>query len=61
MGNGQQLEKLKGHVLIFSEEFRDLIQSFQMLVPIAQSGAVLTKFSDTKQAPGWLVLRWSLM
>lgn len=61
MGNEQQLEKLKGHVLIFSEEFRDLIETFQMLVPIAQPGAVLKKFSATKQARGLLVIRWSLM
>jgi hypothetical protein len=61
MSNDQQLEKLKGHVLIFSEEFRDLIQGFQMLLPIAEPGAVLNRFSGTKQARGLLVIRWSLM
>jgi hypothetical protein len=59
--SGQQIEKLKGHVLIFSEEFRYLIQSFQMLLPIAEGGDVLERFSGTKRARGLLVIRWGLM
>jgi hypothetical protein len=59
--SNQQIEKLKGHVLIFSEEFRSLVQSFQMLLPIAELGDVLKTFSGTKRARGLLVIRWSLM
>ena len=43
MSLNQQIDKLKGHVLIFSEEFRDLIQSFEMLVPIAEDEALLKR------------------
>jgi hypothetical protein len=39
MSINQQIDKLKGHVLIFSEEFRDLIQSFEMSVPMAENQA----------------------
>ena len=31
----QQIENRKGHVLVFSEVFRSLIQTFEMLLPVA--------------------------
>jgi hypothetical protein len=44
MSGHQQLDKLKGHALIFSDEVRDLILGFQMLVPIAQDEQLLKRF-----------------
>jgi hypothetical protein len=61
MSLNQQIDKLKGHVLIFSEEFRDLIQSFEMLVPIAEDEALLKRFSKTKRARGLAIIRWGLI
>jgi hypothetical protein len=61
MSNDQQLDKLKGHVLIFSEEFRDLILSFEMLSPIAENQELLKRFSQTKRANGLKIVRWSLI
>jgi hypothetical protein len=59
--SNDQLNKLKGHVLIFSEEFRYLILSFEMLVPIAENQELLKRFSGTKRANGFEILRWSLI
>jgi hypothetical protein len=61
MSNDQQLNKLKGHVLIFSEEFRALILSFGMLSPIAENQELLKRFSGTKRAKGLEIVRWSLI
>ena len=61
MSNDQQLTKLQGHVLIFSEELRDLILTFEMLVPIAEDNELLKKFSGTKQAFGLEIIRGSLI
>jgi AbiU2 len=57
----QRIAKLKGHVLIFSEEFRSLILSFEMLSPIAENQQLLKKFSGTKRANGLQIVRWSLI
>jgi hypothetical protein len=43
MSADQQTDKLKGHVLVFSEECRYLIQSFQMLLPIAEDNELLKR------------------
>jgi hypothetical protein len=61
MSKNQQIDKLKGHVLIFSEEFRSLILSFEMLSPIAENQHLLKTFSGTKRANGLEIVRWSLM
>ena len=61
MSDDQQLTKLQGHVLIFSEELRDLILTFEMLVPIVENNELLKKFSGTKQAFGLEIIRGSLI
>jgi hypothetical protein len=61
MSNDQQIDKLKGHVLIFSDEFRSLILGFEMLVPVAEDQEVLKRFSGTKRANGLEIVRWSLI
>jgi hypothetical protein len=61
MCSDQQIEKLKGHVLIFSEELRSLIQSFELLFPTAENEELLQKISGTKRARGFSVNRWSLI
>jgi hypothetical protein len=61
MNPAQQIEKLRGHVLIFSEHLRYLIQTFQVLLPMAQNDALLDSFSGTKRARGFLVMRAGLM
>ena len=61
MSNNQQIDKLKGHVLIFSDEFRNLILGFQMLAPVAEDQELLKKFSGTKQAHGLQIVRGSLI
>jgi hypothetical protein len=61
MSNDQQLDKLKGHVLIFSEEFRDLILGFEMLVPAAENQELLKRFSRTERAHGLQIVRGSLI
>ena len=45
----QQIEKIKGHVLIFAEELEALIQSFELLFPTAE---FLQNISGTKRARG---------
>ncbi len=57
----QRIAKLKGHVLIFSQEFRGLIESFEMLVPVAENRELLKKISKTGRAPGVGIVRWSLV
>jgi hypothetical protein len=61
VSNDQQLKKLKGHVLIFSDEFRDLILGFEILVPVAEDQEVLKRFSRTKRAHGLQIVRGSLI
>jgi AbiU2 len=61
MSSSEQIEKLKGHVLIFSEELRALIQSFEVLFLAAEDQRLLRKISGTKRARGFSVVRWSLI
>jgi hypothetical protein len=61
MSVDQQIDKLKGHVLIFSEEFRHLILAFEMLSPIAENQELLKRFSGTKRANGLEIVRWNLI
>jgi hypothetical protein len=61
MSDDQQLTKLQGRVLTFSEELRDLILTFEMLAPIAEDNELLKKFSGTKQAFGLEIIRGSLI
>jgi hypothetical protein len=61
MSIDQRIAKLKGHVLIFSEECRDLIETFEILVPIAQDRELLKRISKTKRKSGLGVVRWSLV
>jgi hypothetical protein len=57
----QQVEKLKGHSLILSQEFRDLIETFSMLFPMNENQDLICRVSKTKQARGFEVLRWNLV
>jgi hypothetical protein len=61
MSIDQRLAKLKGHALIFSHEFRDLIESFEMLIPVAQNRELLKKLSESQRKPGVGIVRWSLV
>jgi hypothetical protein len=61
MSSAQQIQKLEGHVLIFSEELRSLIQSFELLFIAAEDQELLQKISGTKRARGFSVNRWSLI
>jgi AbiU2 len=61
MNPAQQIAKLKGHVLIFSNELRSLIQSFELLFLAAENQELHQKISGTKQARGFSVNRWSLI
>jgi hypothetical protein len=61
MNPAQQIKKLRGHVLIFSEHLRYLIQYFEVLLPMAQNDALLESFSGTKRARGFLTIRAGLM
>jgi hypothetical protein len=61
MSNDQQIDKLKGYALIFSHEFRDLIEGFEMLVPVAENRELLRKLSESKRKPGIGIVRWSLV
>src|SRR6266436_3362162 len=61
MSSAQQIQKLEGHVLIFSEELRSLIQSFELLFLAAEDQELLQKISGTKRARGFSVNRWSLI
>jgi AbiU2 len=56
-----QIEKLRGHALLFSENLRSLIQTFEMLQPVAEDQALLLQYSGTKRAHGLLVVRWSMI
>jgi hypothetical protein len=61
MSLDQQVAKLKGHVCVFSEELRSLIQTREMLLLAAEDVDLLSRYSGTKQARGFLVLRWSMI
>jgi hypothetical protein len=61
MNAREQIKKLRGHVPIFSEHLRYLIQTFEVLLPMAENEALLNAFSNTKRARGFLVVRASLM
>ena len=45
MNPPQQIKKLRGHILIFSEHLRYLIQTFEVLLPMAQNDALLIHFA----------------
>src|ERR1700751_1235371 len=57
----QQIDKLKGHTLILSQEFRDLIETFSMLLPMNENQDLIYRVSKTKRARGFEVLRWNLV
>jgi hypothetical protein len=57
----EQIEKLRGHALLFSENLRSLIQAFEMLQPVAEDQSLLRRYSGTERAHGLLVVRWSLI
>jgi hypothetical protein len=61
MNLAQQIEKLRGHALLFSENLRSLIQTFEMLQPVAEDQVLLRQYSGTKRAHGLLVVRWSMI
>jgi AbiU2 len=61
MCSDQQIEKIKGHVLIFAEELEALIQSFELLLPPAEDREFLQNISGTKRARGFSVNRWNLI
>jgi len=61
MSSQQRIEKLQGHVLVFSEELRALVQSFELLFLAAEDQNLLKKISRTKRARGFSVNRWSLI
>jgi AbiU2 len=61
MNPAQQIEKLKGHVLLFSEGVRSLVQTFAMLRPVAEDAELLKRYSGTDRARGLTVIRWSMI
>ena len=61
MSINQQIDKLKGHSLILSQEFRDLIEGFSMLLPMNENQDLIYRVSKTKRARGFEVLRWNLI
>jgi hypothetical protein len=61
MPTNPQIKKLKGHVLVFSEECRYLVQSLAILRPMAENQKLMKRFSKTKRALGFHITRWSLM
>jgi hypothetical protein len=44
MNPPEQITKLRGHVSIFSEHLRYLIQTFEVLLPMAQNDACSIPF-----------------
>jgi hypothetical protein len=60
MSIDQQIDKLKGHSRILSQEFRDLIESFSMLLPMNENQDLICRVSKTKRARGFEILRWNL-
>jgi hypothetical protein len=52
----EQIEKLKGHVLLFSENLRSLVQTLEMLRPVAEDADLLRRYSGTDRV---LAVRWS--
>ena len=61
MSSDQQIEKLKGHIQIFSDELQALIQSFELLRVMAEDQKLIKRISGTKRARGFSVNRWSLI
>jgi hypothetical protein len=61
MSLDQEIDKLKGHTLILSQEFRDLIETFSMLLPMNENQDLICRVSKTKRARGFEVLRWNLV
>jgi AbiU2 len=56
-----QIDKLRSQTLLFSEKLSSLIQTFEMLRPVAEDQELLRKYSGTKHAPGLSILRWSMI
>jgi hypothetical protein len=52
MNTAQQIEKLRGRALLFSENLRSLIQTFEMLQPVAEDQVVLAQPADRRDQPG---------
>jgi hypothetical protein len=61
MNVAAQIKKYKGHVEVFSGELYSLIQSFEILLPIAEDAELLTRYRRTHGAPGLLVTRDDLI
>src|SRR6266567_3204189 len=61
MNPTEQIEKLRGHVLLFSEGVRSLVQTFEMLRPVAEDAELLKRYSGTDRARGLTVIRWSMI
>jgi hypothetical protein len=61
MSIDHRLAKLKGHAIIFSREFRDIIENFEMLAPVAENRELPKNLSETKRKPGIGIVRWSLV
>jgi hypothetical protein len=58
----QQIGKLKSHTLILSAEFRDLLESFSMLLPMNENQELIRRVSkEDKRAWGFVNLRWNLI
>ena len=61
MNPTKQIEKLQGHARLFSEQVRSLIQTFEMLRPVAEDAELLKRYSGTDRARGLTVIRWSMI
>ena len=61
MNPTKQIEKLQGHAWLFSEQVRSLIQTFEMLRPVAKDAELLKRYSGTDRARGLTVIRWSMI
>ena len=61
MSSDQQIEKLKGHIQVFSDELQALIQSFELLRVMAEDQELIKRVSGTQRARGFSVNRWSLI
>ena len=56
-----QIRKYKGHVELFANELRRLIESFKLLVPIAENAELLKQFRGNKKSRCVLILRDDLI
>jgi hypothetical protein len=56
-----QITKYKGHVEILAQELRALIESFELIRPIAEDLNLLKRFQDNESTPGLLKIRHDLV